>query len=286
VTVADLPTKKKKKRRDDDDLVAFWAAHNPDYLSGLISNDGWSFNPEAQIYISDRGSRFRQDDMRRAAFSFCKSAEQKMRENATALIALSDDEDDDGNPIIPPDAADQWRKDTEDDLDLVYTCLAAMAVGGEGNLEDEDRAAITGQVTTDTEPGYGTSDASDRLADFVEEMKQGSLSPKEILWRAGLYPQTGYITYTKAVGNSHARAVNDAGQRLYLWERNVLSPLVEKHCTETPYLLSCPQVSDAGWQLIGALPSPGLRACAEGCQCSFEYSLLGPLGDGEFAIGE
>lgn len=265
------PTQRKKQ--DDDDLLIFWDEHTSPMLHGLPDHDGWTWDDDLQLWISDDGTRLSQDDMKHVALQFIKSVERTCRQNTQTMI--------DGDTTY-----DAWRQQMDDDLGMEFILLAALADGGLDRITPEDEKAIEGNVTIqptqgiEAQQGTGLADAQARLEDFQRQIKLGVLSTDQIEARAGKYPMGGYGVYQTVKRNSHQRQADKAppaetGKPLILWARNLLDPFA-RHCHDTPLTPGCPSMTRAGWMPELYYVLPGLRTCAAGCRCDTDY-VIAPL---------
>lgn len=268
------------QRRHDDELLAFWEEHTPQAFHGLLTRQGWTWDAATQSYVSETGTRVRQDGIRNIALAFILSCEIQYEQD-TQYVSPSEDT---SEQVIPasPVKIDAWRRQMQENLENEFLLLAALAAGGLDEVADEDYAILAGQVTTETTLGSGLADATDRLNEFATELNEQSAgSAKQISNRAGMYAGGGYGVYQEVRRNSHIRAsaaargaVSEVGASggLALWERNLLDPL-SHHCHADAYAVGCTDCTDVGWVLAGTLPAPGMRACFANCHCDMQYVL-------------
>ncbi len=249
----------KKKKRDEDALLLFWQAHTSPAFAGILTGDGWKWSEADQNYVSATGTKFKSDDLKNLALLFISSVELQMEVDAKYLT----DEELRGDDYEK--AVNAWQQQQQETLDDELTLLAALAVGGFDEMLDEDRATVQGMEPTDENEGSGLSGQFYYLQRFADELKNREAgTPKQIIARAGSYADSGWPVYQAVAGDSHGRATDDKGRKLFLFERSVLGPN-ENHCYNSKHAEGCIEASEAKWQSIGTLPKIGGRTCGQNC---------------------
>src|ERR1700733_688071 len=271
-TQTDQPDIVPRKKRKENDLLALWAIHEPAY-SGLLTGDGFRWDPDTQDYTSDTGTRLGPNQIRSLAIHFATACELDLEQNAALLVNGDID-------------ADEWHRRAQQEVDDEYFLLAALGVGGIDNLQDDDYQTIVGKLTTDTQMGSGILDAQERLLNFRDELtapKPADASPdamgeagsaKQVINRAGMYAHGGESMWASTQQNSYRRLAQQL--QLEIEERNILDDGAI-HCRPRPFTFGCPELTAVGWQKIGSLPPPGSeRSCGPNCRCHFEYRISHP----------
>jgi hypothetical protein len=156
-----------------------------------------------------------------------------------------------------------WQDTFAEQLRGAYLAAAALAVGGFDRLTDQDYAT----VSADLRFAYTRLE---RFARFVEQRMRDADSAGRVLARSRLYARYVNGLYQRLRTASHRRAVDGEGNRLFLFEANVLG--VAEHCAQ------CLEETDRGWVPIGTLVPVGERICLANCKCRLAFSLI-PVDD-------
>jgi hypothetical protein len=248
----------REREQQTTDLIAFWSMMVPLPYRGILTGDGWSWDEERQAYRSATGTWVGGADLDALARNFMTGVEIGLEKEAISLL---------------PNVG-EWKPRIKQDATMALFVLGMLALGGESGLDEESRAIIQGEESTDETPGYGIADINMRLDRFADELREGDAgSMKQIVNRAGMYARGGWEIFQECRRLSHERATDAYGRKLFLWERNILDPSCH-HCTTHGDIPGCVSVSEAGWQPIGELPRIGFRACAQSCRCRWAYSLF------------
>lgn len=264
-----------KKR--ESALLIFWRQHSQPAFAGLLTGDGFTWDSSEQAYRSESGSWIRQDEQKAIVLAFLLSCELMMESDAQYVADSDYAEGQYAEKVSDEKAFEAWRKQQEETITNEFLIVAALAAGGLDELTDEDFTAIQGAITTEEKIGSGIKDAMVRLRQFTDELLEGDAgSLKQITNRAGQYSDGAWGVYQNVRQNSHERATDEQGRKLFLFEKNQLDDGVMNHCHTTDYAIGCPEVSAEGWQPIGTLPKIGERQCTFNCRCSFAYSLVPP----------
>ncbi len=142
-----------------------------------------------------------------------------------------------------------WERGVAQELKDLYLQQAALARGGWQNLTAADKRRVT--LLLKEQYGY--------LDGFAREIAAGTLSAKQILWRAGLYPMGGRQSYWKARDADEKKRGLTQERRIAVGDAGTCSP--------------CSDLAAKGWRRIGTLPTPGGPPCAglNLCRCEKEY---------------
>ena len=244
---------------DWEDARSLWEKHAAPAFIGLTDGNGFTWNDATQSYQTTHGRNIKADDMKRLALSFALAVEFDLQ--SAARIAAKD----------PLHKADQFGQDAARIIKAEYEAEAAIAVGGFSKITPAILQSIQGDVTQIPSLAFSI----DRLSSFVEEMKNATAGTEaQIVARSALYGASGNGIYELARMASHANALDSKGRRTFLYYRNLLG--VADHCRSTDFAEGCPDVTAAGFQLIGTLPEIGDRSCGPNCKCSWDFSLVGP----------
>ena len=152
-----------------------------------------------------------------------------------------------------------WQDEFAGVLKDTYLAAAALAVGGFARLTDEDLA----RVSADLRFAYTRLE---RFARFAEQRMHDADSVGRVLARSALYARYTNGLYQRFRTESHTRAVDEDGNRLFLFETNILGNA--EHCSQ------CLEETAKGWVLIGTLVPVGNRICLANCKCRLSFSLF------------
>jgi hypothetical protein len=250
-----------RKRDDDDALLLLWAAHVGSQYKGLLTGDGWTFDPSSQFYISDTNHKLSDDELRSLAIHFIGGVSGEMRDSAVKML----------NDGINPESVAEWKAEQQRKAEDEYLLLSMLGAGGGSHINQSDLDVVAGHPTTPKTPGAGVLDAEVRLKDFASKIEAGTAgSEAEIVHRAGMYAEPGYGVFETIRRDSHQRMA--AAKGLNLQELNVLDDGAA-HCRAGSFTLSCPQCTAAGWTAIGSLPDVGLRSCGPMCRCHLIFRI-------------
>ncbi len=253
---------------DDDDMEkadALWRDHAPEAYRGLLDGS-WKWDARKQVYIDRHSGKFDGPHMKRLAVLFAASMrldmQDKARDMATGITTLG-----------------AWEDRQAEDTKRLYLAMLMLADGGEDEVTQADRDRLTEAGATPDEAGWLRFSLA-RLQAFAADVADARANPLDvngnlkaeatvegIVNRAGMYALTGNGVYEEARTVSHSRAVNENGEPVFRYERNILG--VADHCPE------CPELSALGWVPLFTLPPPGSRECAMNCYCSLEFSYYG-----------
>lgn len=226
-----------------------WRQHSGSKFRGMLSGDGWKFDPSRQTYISQSGGALDPHDLKRQSLVFATAVGDDMREMA-ADMARGD---------IQIQAWESWMARTIDELSVAQ---AAIGTGGFDRLSPEIIAGIEG---VPAEPP-GTRFSLERLQAFAEDVENGAprnATVEAIQNRAGTYSDASNSIYEDARRQSHI-------VEKFLFEKNLLGP-TEEHCMPGKWTDGCFELTMLGWVPIGTIPLTGLRSCGPACLCSIVY---------------
>lgn len=242
-----------------------WRRHVAPAYRGVLMGDGYGFDQETQQYTRANGRPISQDDIRKAGLLFLSAVQMDIEDETQRMthgdVTLAD-----------------WQDYVADRIKSLYIDEAALAVGGFSRLTQEDLASVVGVAGNESTLGTGLADAYMRLNKFGLDVENGApraSDPEYIAYRAGSYARPANSMYESAKGESHLRAVDSSGKKIFLSERSVLGPN-EDHCLSDETSEGCVEVARAGWQPIDSLPEPGERTCGPNCLCHIEYSTNSP----------
>lgn len=227
---------------DDGEAQAVWANYVPQTFAGLVSGDGFVWNPQTQTYRSNSGTTVNANAVQRIVVAASHALEIEIE---TKLASAGQS----------PDAIERWRDDAMDELASMYVAAAAVGVGGIDNLTDDFLAGAVNAAAL----------ARESLEQIAEGLQSGAVSEPQAVNRAGMNAQQANAVFQDARRKSHRDAADENGVAIFLKERNVMTEGA-LHCTE------CPLLSARGWVDIGTLPIPGARECRSNCKCHLEYT--------------
>lgn len=245
-----------------------WEKHAPPKLAGILTGNGWRWDPAIQGYRSSDGKIVAGAKLKELALQVSDAIREDMRKRA-GLLAIG---------AIP---AWLWRHQMGVDVAGAAAVMAALAAGGFHELTPAMKNVAVG---TPRVPG-GLSFSLDRLARWGRALDKDEAKAVETGEEAepeGMSPQTRAELYGSAINTifegvkreSHKSAVDADGKRAVYLEINRLDDEAQ-HCHTTKERIGCPQCTAMGWVKVGTLPLPGLRQCGPKCRCWIDYSEVG-----------
>lgn len=250
----------------DGDVEAargMWDQHAQPAYRGMLDDSGkYSFDPQTQLYTrSSTGRTLPPAEVKRISINFAAGIGRDIIETDAAHLPS------------PANFAqlDKWATTTARDLKDAAIVQGALAAGDFNRITPLIRDSILGNAGK--APGLRFSFS--RLADFAAEVEEGTprlSTPQAIIARSGLYATALNGLYEQVRFDSHNGAVDDTGRRLFLYERNLMTPGAE-HCAPSAHADGCQEMSDAGWVPMGTLSKPGQRSCGPNCLCALAYRL-------------
>jgi hypothetical protein len=247
---------------DDNDVAradAYWQRHASPMFNGLLSGQDFYFDEQEQQYYRKNGRAVDEDEIRWLFLAFLTAAGDEMEMEAAKMA---------GGEM--PLADWQWQQAAA--VKDLYIASDALGVGGIDGLTETDLQDVEGVVGES-----GLADALVRLRRFgnqIEESGETAGTAKQIVHRAGQYALPAHTIQEEARRASHIRARDGDGKLIRWQELNVLTPA--DHCNDGEFTVGCWECTQAGWQDIGTLPSPGLRTCNVHCKCYLRYRLIPP----------
>jgi hypothetical protein len=209
---------------------------------GLLDLIGFRWNAKKQKYVDGADKPV---DVRKLASEFVEACKKEVRSLARYAIE--------------PETLPDWVQAMASTVKSEYVAVGALASGGFHNFTKKIGAVLTGvkdKVGATLNYNFG------RLADFVSDIVDGNKSEAQIGARSELYAASGWGAFSNARRESHAA--------VFTLERNVLDDAAH-HCHATEFSPSCPEITEAGWLPLGAMPLPGTRPCMTHCRCFVEY---------------
>lgn len=281
---------------DYDSAENAFERHVPQSYRGIITGDGWTFDPDTQQYVRRNGKPLNDADLKSIMLLFVLAEENELEELAESAAR--------GDLEI-----DEWQDQSAVIIKDVYVASAIVGAGGVDRLTPEDIAEVSGRPDPDIakEVGYesvapaqgsvprkpgeyedvepaqggnlppgGLADAFTRLDRFAKQVESGDVkSSAAMIRRAGQYAPPANGIYESARNSSQGRRVDENGTAVAVEERNILDDDAA-HCHSTPISEGCPEITDAGWADFGTYPLPGLRTCGPKCRCRMEYRTKPP----------
>ena len=256
IDVAEEAKAKDRKRNDDalwvllllslhdGDPQKVWQQLTPSAFGGLLTLNGFTWNPQTQTYRSNSGTNVNGTAVQRLIVNAGHAAEIEIETSLQDAIHTGE--------------LAKWRADSMDQLVGLYAASAAAGAGGFNNLNEAQLQDVIG--STD----QGLTGAATSLSDIVSGLSSGDVTQPQAVSRAGMNAAVAHSIYQAVRRSSHRSARDNAGNLIFLQERNVLTQLAQ-HCGE------CPALSDLGNQPIGSLPLPGQRECGPMCRCHLAY---------------
>lgn len=245
---------------DIDAATVLWNEHAPANLRGMLTGDGWKWDDETQTYISRHGQKMAGQDLKQLGQSFAHAIAHDIRADASEAAVGS-------KPLAT------WQTQMADTVKDLYVTEGAIASGGFANLTPEILDRIIG--TPETPPGLAFS--LDRLWQFSRDIESGvprSNTEASITNRAEMYADASQGILEGVRVTSHAGATDEQGRRTFMYYRRLLG--ISQHCSDSEHAEGCIETAEAGYQLIGDLPEIGTCTCGASCNCSWEFSLVGP----------
>ncbi len=237
-----------------------WLDHAPRGFRGLLTGEGFTYDSQRLVYVTDTGRDVSDRDIKRISILLAVAIAHELQRQA-AYVA-------DGSIPIA-----DWQQQAAETIKDLFIVQGALAAGGFDQLTPEVLAVIMGNA----DAGTGLAFSLDRLRLFglaIADKAPRADTPDAITLRASLYAETSNAIYEATRRFVAMNAKDDQGRPLFLFEQNVLGDPPTAHCQE------CPDLTALGWVPIGTLPPPGSRQCAMNCYCSIEYSLTGDLSEG------
>lgn len=255
---------------DYESAIATFERHVSTAYRGLITGDGWTFEPQKQEYVRRNGRVLGDDDLKSIMLLFVLSQEHEL-ENAAESMARGDTEIED------------WQEFAASIIKDLYVAAAIVAAGGVDQLTPEDTEYVIGSPTEDREvpdydfpedaPAGGLADAFTRLQDFADAVEAGEKRANTsagVIYRGGLYAAPANTVFEEVRRSGQMRRTDEDGNALQIEERNVLDDQAQ-HCRTTEFTEGCPEITASGWAPIGSYPAPGLRTCGAKCRCRMVY---------------
>jgi hypothetical protein len=244
---------------DEDSALRLWDETMPRAYRGLLTGQGWTWDPQNQDYVSATGTTLDNADLKRLSIMFSTAIETSELEPLAEQMATGAIDIDD------------WQDQTAAILKELYVAQALLAAGGESNLAPDDIKTLEGSVSS----GTGLQFAMDRLANFgtqIDEGDPGVSTVPAIVNRSGFYADTANIVYESIKRASHGRAIDDTGRQLFMFEKNILAP--GDNCSDGKFTEGCIEQTEAGWVPLDQLVPIGQRTCSFRCRCSMSYILV------------
>lgn len=202
--------------------------------------DRYRWNQKANRWIDTKTGRFVSNSKVMAALRAYNSAMEDKFVQATRNML-------EGNTKLQ-----DWQTKIANFMKEQYTVNLLFGRGGKNAVKPEDWGSMGAQLKIE----YA------RLNNFAQEIKQGVLTPRQILYRIKLYAR-GAIAW---FWHGKTKAYIFAGYDL---ERRILHPA--EHCDD------CIRYASQGWVPIGTLPPPGIAsACMHNCRCSKQFMKTRP----------
>lgn len=141
---------------------------------------------------------------------------------------------------------DQWQTSMMEAVKSLHIAQYAAGRGGFGSLTARDFGLMGAELRFQYE----------RLENFARQIEAGIVKPTGIERRAGLYANSGNVSFERA----RRDGADIAGMTE---ERRILGN--GEHCDD------CIRYAAQGWQAINSLPEIGDSQCMVNCLCTFEY---------------
>lgn len=251
---------------DDDDYTRAerrFERHVPPAYRGIITGDGWTYDPGAGHYVRRNGRVLDDQDLKSIMLLFVLSEEHELEDAAESMVR--------GDVTV-----EQWQLNAAQIVKDTYTASALVAAGGADRIEPADVTAIIGKPETDETPGTGLTDALERLDEFGKQVISHDAGDSPVvIRRAGLYAKPANHTFEVIYQVAQGRRKGLDGNTLVLQERNILEPGAE-HCTNSEFTDGCWELTNAGWVEYGSMSLPGERTCKYGCKCHMQYRVKPP----------
>jgi hypothetical protein len=218
-------------------------------MGGVLANGG-GWNPTTQAYAGVGGS-----DMKAVSLAFANNVGGNLRIDAEPMF--------DAERTIQ-----EWQSAFAGKVKAAIVAMGAFAVGGFSRFVPDDLKRLTAEVRFNLR----------KLRGFARDAEQGEStagSEDQIRNRSGLYGARLNGLYEATRRESHARALDFNGVRLFTEERSVLGNA--DHCDEnSPDAAGrdepgCVQEAAKGWAKIGSLSPIGSRLCLMHCKCRMVY---------------
>ena len=241
-----------------------WERHAPPKLRGILAGNGWHWDPTIQGYRSADGKVVSGSKLKELALQVSDAVKEDMRKKSHGIGLI---------PLFI------WKHQFAIEVAGLFTLMAMIGAGGAHNLTPKIKKAVVG---TPKVPG-GLAFSLDRLArwgrsladDEREAQETGELVEPEGMKpedRAELYASSAASSgFENATRTSHEDATDVDGKKLFMFERNILSPHCT-HCHDGEWTDGCQELTDAGWLPLGSMSVPGCRTCRAACKCRIEYS--------------
>lgn len=149
----------------------------------------------------------------------------------------------------------EWQASMRGMIRLIHRQATIAALGGVENVTQ----SMWGYEGSLVKKQYQYHDG---FVDDIIENPAKWLSIGLLLQRMRQYMQAEWSTFESVLGR---QAMQDGNTE----ERRVLG--VADHCTTQGGLEGCVELSQKGWQPIGALPAIGGAPCRMNCHCTKEY---------------
>lgn len=143
----------------------------------------------------------------------------------------------------------EWERRMAQTLKDSHIRMATLGAGGKPGLTQRHYGAI----------GYQLREQYRYLDGFAQDLAAGKLTPKQALYRSGLYANSIKLAFHKSEQITKASEAFRSAKRL-------LDPQAH-HCS------SCLGYAALGWQPIEEAVSPGVSCeCGQFCKCTIIYS--------------
>lgn len=230
----------------DDALAAvkMWRLHADPRFHGLLTGEGFRWNPIKQQYVAKSGKPITAKQLKDISLAFSEAVAEDV------------------------ESSPEKKKNRRGLLIGFYIAMAALAAGGFrrliGNLIQHHRNA----PSIENSLGY--------LGKLEQKIEQGTAgSPAQIAARMQLYWAYGNSIFEEVKRRSHEEARGYDGKKQTWLERNVLGE-AERHCHTNDKTPGCIELTALGWRPLGTIPIIGTRTCKMGCKCSIEYKAIDP----------
>lgn len=209
---------------------------------------GYRWNERAGRYISQATGRF---VGRQAIVSLLDAHVNSADERLAQLVTAYSEQRISSSVFV-----EQMRSE----LKRIHLQARALGAGGWDRLTQAEYGSIGGKLRTDYQ----------RIERLTQDIANGDASLAQALNRVN-----GYVGNARTGFWDAQRERNQAREGNVMLERRVLG--VAEHCND------CVEYYGRGWQLPGALPSPGTQSeCGTHCRCRMEYREVNRLIVGEY----